>query len=97
MLSLIALKVKLLAFDRIAFDCPLQKSEIEKIAGINGESKNVSTETGDGSDERREIILNRLMEFWNQYKKISSRYFDNINVDVSLRRCRNVCTVERTR
>ena len=69
MLSLIALKVRLLAFGWIARDCPLQKSEIEKIAGINGELKNVSTETGDGSEERREIILNRLMEFWNKNKK----------------------------
>lgn len=69
MLSLIALKVRLLAHDWIARDCPLQKSEIEKIAGINGELENVSTETGDGSEEGREIILNRLFEFWNKYKE----------------------------
>jgi hypothetical protein len=69
MLSLIALKVRLLAHDWIDRDCPLQKSEREKIDSIGRELENVSTETGDGSGERREIILNRLFEFWNKYKK----------------------------
>jgi hypothetical protein len=61
--------VRLLAHDWIACDYPLQKSEREKIDSIGRELEKVSIETGDGSGERREIILNRLFEFWNKYKK----------------------------
>ena len=73
MLSLIALKVRLLAYGWIARDCPLEKSEIEKITGIRRELEKVSTETGDGSEEQREITLNRLMALWkNQHNDILS-------------------------
>jgi len=73
MLSLVAVKVRLLAYGWIARDCPLQKSEAKKIDSITRELKKVSSETGDGSDERREIILNRLMALWkNQHNDILS-------------------------
>ncbi len=65
MLSLIALKVRLFVHVLIARDCPLKKSEAEKIAGMIRE---LSIETGDGSDERREIILNRLMALWKKFR-----------------------------